>query len=120
MKSILILLSSVALFAAVQSEAADPPPKLNNVEQRLREIDLTIALNQYEKLRAQLADLRFQRDLMGLETGEKSEHETIVRSTQQEALARRIDFFEHYTGELREKIRKMGSEAQSDQNKQPK
>ena len=116
----LILLGSLALFAASQSEAADPPPKLNNVEQRLHDIDLTIALNQYEKLQTQLADLRFQRDLLSSEKGQPDEHETIVRNTQQEALNRKIDFFEAYTLGLRERIRRMSSEAQSDQKKQPK
>jgi|SRR5580765_6264277 len=119
MKSILILFGSLALFAA-QSQAADPAPQLTNVEQRLHDIDLNIALNQYEKLRAQLADLRFQLDLLGMDTGQKNEHETVVRSAQQEALARKVEFFEGYTLRLRERIRQMGSEAQSDQKKQPK
>jgi hypothetical protein len=105
MKTILILACLTAL-AASPVVAAEPPSKPANVEQRLRETDLAIALSQYEKVQMAAFEARLQLSLAGVKT-DLPEMEV---KQQRETMERRIKVLEDLAANLRERILRMGRE----------
>lgn len=107
MKTILILACLTILAASpVPVVAAEPPPKPANVEQRLRETDLAIALSQYEKVQMAAFEARLQLSLSDV----KADLPEMEVKHQRETMERRIKILEELAANLRERILRMGRE----------
>ncbi|HRI14268.1 MAG TPA: hypothetical protein PLX89_14840 [Verrucomicrobiota bacterium] len=105
----------VALFAQ-PLVAGDAEPKATSVEVRLLEIDLSVLLRQYERLKTEIAEASFKFDLMvmeasvenGKESGKEVNEE--ARGKELESRARRLDWFRTVADTLRLEALKLGEQ----------
>ena len=88
MKHKLALVLIIAALSVVPLIADDvAAPKSSPVEQKLREIDPTIVLKQYEHVKTVLADIRMQREFLYAEEGMTDKE----RNAKEGVLARKHD-----------------------------
>lgn len=73
------------------------------VEQRIREIDLNIALKQYEQIQTERAKTELQLVLMDTEPGGSEE-----RSKQATALQKRFEILQQHADKIRARLLEMG------------
>ena len=100
----LSILACLTVLAACPVVAADAPPKPLNVEQRLREADLTIAFSQYERVQMAVFETRLQLRI----SSTKADLPEMELKDQREAMERRIKALEDLANNLRERILQMG------------
>ena len=107
-KTLLLITLCASSFLAVPSFAADECCQnlAATVQQKLREIDVTIALKQYEQIKTEVAKAQVQ--LILVETD--SEAAEVDRNSQLEALQRRIAKLNAHASELRARVEKLSED----------
>jgi hypothetical protein len=106
MKTTLLIVLSVSLFSVCPLRGADPENNPPKVEQRLREVDLAIALKQYERVRMEEFDLSLK--LESLQTDGEGQNPE-ARKKQERILLNKIAGLHQRGDELRELILKLGN-----------
>jgi len=97
MKTKLPLLACIAVLSTLPLWAADGDGKRNPIEQRLREIDLSLTLRQYERVKMEVFETRLKMDLLDTE----EELTEPARRKRRELLTARQEILLHRAAELR-------------------
>jgi hypothetical protein len=98
MKMRLLAVFCVAAFSVSHLRATEDERPLPNAERRLREIDVSLALHQYERVQMELFETRLKLDLLPCE-GDPSEK---FRLQQTESLQKRIEILRARADALRQ------------------
>jgi len=98
MKNKLLILVCITALWALPLVAGDSQIKSSDVDQRLRETDLSLALRQYERVKMEAFETRLKLDLLDTEEGMTE----VARKTRSELLRKRYETLIRSADELRE------------------
>lgn len=98
MKNTLRILVCITALTALPLLAGDSQASSSDVEQRLREADVSLAIRQYERVKMEAFETRLQLDLLSTEEGLSES----VRKTRTELLRKRYEILIHNADELRQ------------------
>jgi len=107
MKNKLRIVVCIMAVSVLPLWAADNENKSVSVEQRFREIDLSLTLRQYERVQMEAFETRFKLDLLETET-EMTKSE---RDKKEALLQKKADILLRLAHELREKAKMLESQS---------
>jgi hypothetical protein len=103
-----LCITALSVLPLWADDASKPDaPKTLTVEQRLREIDLSVTLREYERVKTELAETDLKRLLLQAD-GDLTEADL---KKQAEVLMRRRDTLDMCAVELREEAKSLGNES---------